>query len=164
MSSRFSGVLCRRFELWRSTTDSRDVALEIDGVRGRVLRVLYVVGHGAKRDRVRLVDGFLFGLSVGERAGNLRDFGNPAPIGFELSLYDESQVLTPCALRRFAFGTHILRMPDTEVGFQLTNVTTADGKAYIKNPEMQAPDWVRAVCESRLAKVFHRPRSFRCDI
>ena len=61
----------------------------------------------AKCNRIRLVDRFFLCRTVSECAGNLRNFGDPAAVVFEFSLYDESQVLAPGALRRFSFGTHI---------------------------------------------------------
>ena len=84
--------------------------------------MLDIICYRAKGDGVCLVDRLFSRRAIRECSGNLRDFGNPAAVGFEFGLYDESQVPTPRALRRFAFCSHIVRMPDAETGFRLTKV------------------------------------------
>jgi hypothetical protein len=82
--------------------------------------MLHVVRDRAKRDCIRFVGRFRFGYAVCQRARYLRDFGNPAAVGFEFGLNNESQVLAPGAARQFAFGRHIfVSMPDNRTGFIL---------------------------------------------
>jgi hypothetical protein len=71
---------------------------------GNGLGFLHAVGDHAKRECVGVRLGLIFRAAIGEDAGNVRDFGDPAAVILALSFDIESQVVVLGVAPGFSCG------------------------------------------------------------